>query len=32
MDATYDRIVPDYAEYRSRPIPGEAPVLAQARK
>ena len=32
MDATYDRIVPDYAEYRNRPFPGEAPATAPARK
>ncbi|HEX3984656.1 MAG TPA: methylglyoxal synthase [Acidisoma sp.] len=26
MDSTYQRIVPDYTEYRTRPIPGAAEV------
>jgi methylglyoxal synthase len=32
MDSIYERIVPDYAEYRNRPVPGESasPVPAVA--
>src|SRR5580698_2879709 len=32
MDKVYDRIVPDYAEYRNRAVPGEPPVPAVAAK
>ena len=31
MDSVYERIVPDYSEYRSRPIPGEPAAAAPAR-
>ena len=31
MDTTYQRIVPDYSEYRKRPIPGE-PVISPPTK
>jgi methylglyoxal synthase len=27
MDSVYERIVPDYSEYRSRMIPAETPPL-----
>ena len=27
MDSTYLRIVPDYAEYRTRPIPGDPIIM-----
>jgi methylglyoxal synthase len=32
MDSTYERIVPDYSEYRNRTVPGTAPVTAPAKK
>ena len=32
MDSTYLRIVPDYSEYRNRPIPAEAAPAAPAKK
>jgi methylglyoxal synthase len=31
MDSIYERIVPDYSEYRSRPIPGEPVVIVPGR-
>jgi methylglyoxal synthase len=33
MDSTYERIVPDYSEYRNRGVPGQAaPVTAPPKK
>jgi methylglyoxal synthase len=32
MDSTYERIVPDYSEYRNRSIPAVEPVTAPAKK
>jgi len=29
MDSKYERLVPDYEEYRTRPIPGTAPTLVE---
>jgi methylglyoxal synthase len=30
MDSTYERLVPDYSEYRNRRVPGEPPAAAPA--
>ena len=32
MDKTYQRIVPDYSEYRSRGLPSEAPAAQPQKK
>jgi len=32
MDSTYQRIVPDYSEYRKRPIPGDPIVSAPSQR
>jgi len=29
MDSKYERIVPDYEEYRNRPVPGTEPTLVE---
>ena len=32
MDETYQRIVPDYSEYRGRRLPSEAPAAQPAKE